>query len=452
MTARLFDGRGIVVPALALSAPIAYVTAREPLLALVGVAAILLLLLVLLRPEAVLLLLVAALPWEGLLHYPSETVGAVKILGLLLAVAWFFHALTGGGVLRLPPTFVPVLIFGMLVGISFVFSPDPESGIEQLLRYGLFMAFFFLTVQLVTERRSVLRVLRAIGLSTTGAALWGLVLWVKGDLALASGPIGDPNDFAYLIVTVLPLVGYLFIEERNRRGVWGICLAILVAGALATLSRGALVGLVALAVWAVLSGRVSMGGALTAVGSLLLVVVVAFSLWSPIINESVERKGKIAQRNTDSRLSFWEAAVKMSYDRPLVGVGPGRFGDESDVYLGDRPSTIQDPVAHSSYLEILAECGFPALLAFLAYLAGSWGLLRRGRREARAAGDVSGSRLATALQSAFVVAFVSGAFLSQELALPFWLIGALAAATAGAAERPATSPAAGRLQVTRAPA
>lgn len=453
MTARLFEGRAIVIPALGLSLPLAYVTARAPLLALVGVAAILLLLLVLLVPEAVLLLLVAALPWEELLHFPSATFSAVKILGLLLAVAWLLRALAGGAMLRLPSTFPAVLTFGMLVGISFVLSPDPEGGLEKLLRYGLFMAFFFLVIQLVTERASVLRVLRAIGLSTTGASLWGLILWVKGDLALASGPIGDPNDFAYLIVSVLPLVGYLFLEERGRRGLWGACLTILVAGALATLSRGALVGLAALAVWAVLTGRVSAGGALAVVASLLIVVVVAFTFWSPIINESVDRKGKIAQRNEDSRIAFWKAALQMSYDRPLVGVGPGRFGDEADTYLGNRPSKLQHPVAHSSYIEILAECGYPALLAFLAYLAGSWGLLREGRRRAQGAGDVSGTRLATALQSAFVVALVAGGFLSQQLALPFWLIGALAAATAGAAApRPAQAPAPGPLQVTRAPA
>jgi O-antigen ligase len=453
MTARLFEGRAIFIPALAISAPLAYATAQAPLLALVGVATILLLLLVLLVPEAVLLLLVAALPWDELLHYPSETISGVKILGLLLAVAWLLRALAGGATLRLPPNFPAVVAFGMLIGVSFVFSPDPEGGLDKLLRYGLFMAFFFLVVQLVTDRASVLRVLRAIGLSTTGASLWGLILWIKGDLALASGPIGDPNDFAYLIVSVLPLVGYLFVQERGRRGLWGTCMVILVAGALATLSRGALVGLAALAIWAVLTGRVSVGGVVAAVGSLVIVIVVAFTFWSPIINESVERKGKIAQRNEDSRLAFWNAALHMSYDRPLVGVGPGRFGDEADAYLGNRPSTLQHPVAHSSYLEILAECGYPALVAFLVYLASSWGLLRESRRRAQDAEDEPGARLATALQAAFIVALVSGAFLSQQVALPFWLIGALAAATAGAAApSTASSTGPGRLQAMRAPA
>jgi putative inorganic carbon (HCO3(-)) transporter len=430
MTARLFEGRGIVVPALALSAPLAYATARAPLLTMAGVAAVALVLLVLLWAEAVLLLLVAALPWENLLHYPSETVSAVKLLGVLLVMAWLLRALTGRELLRLPATLTPVLFFGMLVGVSFVFSPDPDAGIEKLLRYGLFITFLFLVIQLARDPAAVRRVLRALCLSATAAALWALVVYLQGDLDRAAGPIQDPNDFAYLIVTVLPIVGFLFAEERDRRGLWGASFAILIAAALATLSRGALVGVAALALWAILTGKVSVGGVLAGAAALIGVVLVALIFWSPLVNESVERKGKVAERNTESRIAFWDAALQMSADHPLVGVGPARFGDESDRYMGNRPSTLEHPVAHNSYLEIMAELGIPALLAFLAYLGGSWGLLARGRRLAVAEGDQAHVRLTTALQAAFVVAVVSGAFLSQQLALPLWLFGALAAALA----------------------
>ena len=240
MTARLFEGRGIVVPALALSAPLAYATARAPLLTLAGVAAVVLVLLVLLWAEAVLLLLVAALPWEDLLRYPSETVSAVKILGLLLVIAWLLRALTGRQLVRLPQTVAPVLLFGMLIGISFVFSPDPEAGIDKMLRYGLFMTFFFLVVQLVRDPSSVRWVLRALGLSATAAALWALVVYLKGDLERAAGPIEDPNDFAFLIVSVLPIVAYLVVEERDRRALWGASFAILLAAVLARRRGGRL--------------------------------------------------------------------------------------------------------------------------------------------------------------------------------------------------------------------
>jgi O-antigen ligase len=453
MTERLLDGRSVVFPALALSLPLAYATAKAPLLALAGVASMVLVILVLVWAEAVLLLLLAALPWEGLLHYPTETVSAVKILGLLLVVAWILRALAGRELLRLPSTLAPVMVFGMLVGISFVFSPDPTVGIEKVLRYGLFMAFFFLVVQLVRDSAGVRRVLRALAVSATGAALWALVSYLSGNLDRAGGPIEDPNDFAYLIVTVLPIVGFLFVEERARRGLWGASFAILIAAALATLSRGALVGLAVLALWALFTGKVTVGGVLAAAGALLGVVLVAFTFWSPLVNESVTRKGKIAEQNTASRIAFWDAAMEMTYDHPLVGVGPGRYGDETVNYVGNRPYELESPLAHNSYLEIMAELGFPALVAFLVYLGGSWMLLARGRRDALAAGDASHVRLATALQASFVVAVVSGAFLSQQLALPFWLLGALATAVAvGSAAAARTRPGPAGMRVTRAPA
>jgi putative inorganic carbon (hco3(-)) transporter len=368
-------------------------------------------------------------------------------------VAWILRALAGRELLRLPGTLAAVIVFGMLLGVSFVFSPDPAAGIGKVLRYVLFIAFFFLVIQLVRDSAGVRRVLRVLALSATGAALWALVSYLNGSLERAGGPIEDPNDFAFLIVAVLPIVGLLFVEERDRRGIWATSFAILIAAALATLSRGALVGLAALALWALLTGKVSVGGVLTGAAALVGVVLVALTFWSPLVNESVTRKGKIAEQNTASRLAFWDAAMEMTYDRPLVGVGPGRFGDETANYLGNRPSTLQRPAAHNSYLEIMAESGFPALVAFLVYLGGSWVLLARGRRQAVATGDQAGVRLATALQASFVASAVSAMFLSQQLALPFWLLGALATAlavagTAARKERPVHA----GLRVTRAPA
>jgi hypothetical protein len=57
-------------------------------------------------------------------------------------------------------------------------------------------------------------------------------------------------------------------------------------------------------------------------------------------------------------------------------------------------------------------------------------MLARARRNSLLDADAEGVRLATALQAAFVVAAVAGFFLSQQLALPLWLVGALAAALA----------------------
>jgi putative inorganic carbon (hco3(-)) transporter len=432
MTDRLLDGRGVIVPAAGLSVLLAFAAARSPVLALAALASVLLLLFVFAWAEALLLVLLAALPWESLLKYPTETVSAVKLLGLLLLGAWALRVLQPGRPLRLPSTLIPVIALGFMVAVSFVVSPDTSVGMDKVLRYALFIAFFFLIVQLVTTRSSAKRVVRVLVLSATGAALWALVAFLSGSLERAGGPIEDPNDFAFLIATVLPLSGYLWIEDRSRRLLWGSCFALQAAATLATLSRGALVGLGALAVWAIVSRRIPIAGVLAGFVTVVALVFVALAFWGPVVNEQVERKEKVQGENATSRLAYWDAALRMSYDRPITGVGPGRFGEEAETYVRNAPVALTHPVAHNSYLEILAESGVLALGFFLAYLIGTWRFLRRTCRASMLDADADGVRLATALQASFVVAVVGGFFLSQQLALPLWLIGALAAALAAA--------------------
>ena len=424
------EGRGFVLPALAVAPILAYAAARAPLAALAAAGGALLLALIFVWADAALLLLVGALPWEDALRYPTETLSAVKLLGFVLAAAWLLRSMLRREPLRLPATVGLALAFGILIGVSLIFSPDPGVGGDKALRYALFIAFLFLIVQLVRDRAAIHRVLVVLSLSAAGAALWGLVAFLQGESATAQGPIADPNDFAYLLVCVLPIVGYLFWAQRERRALWGGCGAVVLAGLLATLSRGALLGLAALVVWAVASRQVKVTGVLAALATLGGVIAIGLYFWAPLINERVEEKAKIADQNAASRLAFWSAAVDMSLDRPLTGVGPARFGEESESYLRNRPLDLDRPVVHNSYLEVLAEAGIFAFAVFLLYLGATYRTLASARRRASAAEDAEGARLATALQATVVVAIVSGTFLSQQLALPFWLAGGLACALA----------------------
>jgi O-antigen ligase len=422
---------------LALAAAVGYLCARAPLATLGAAAGAALLAFVVLQVEVVLLVLVATLPWEGLLEYPSDTVSAVKILGLLIVAAYAFRALRAGEVIRFPPTVLPVLLLGVLIGLSLLTSPDQADGVSKVVRYALFITFFFLVTQLAATIDSATRVMRVIVLSGAAAAVWGLVAFVSGAEDRAGGPIDDPNDFAFLMATLIPLCTYLFVQERRLRWLWGAAGVLLIAAVLATLSRGALVGLGALFVWAVATRRIPLTGVLAALVTLVSVVALAFTFWAPLINDNIERKGKIADENVASRQAYWSAALSMTADHPWLGVGPGRFGEESADYIRENPIVIPNPVVHNSYLEILAENGIFALMAFLAFLGVTWRLLTQAHRRAREDGDVTRTRMATALQATMVVVLVSSVFLSAQVQIPFWLIGGLATAVA-LAGRPAT--------------
>jgi putative inorganic carbon (hco3(-)) transporter len=428
LAARLLDGRAAVaVPAVVLAAAVAYLSAVAPLVALAAVAGVVVLILVLTHPYATLLLLLAALPFEGLLGYPSETVSVVKLLGLLLLISFLISAIFTDRRLRLPPTSLAVGLFVLLLAVSLTFSPDPAAGTGKLLRYVLFAGFFFLAIQLLEDRDHLLTAMRVLTLSVTGAAIWGLVPFLQGDAPRTAGGIIDPIEVGYLFAALLPLAAYLMLEDRRWRWVWVACFPVILAGTLATLSRGALVALLTLLIWGVATRRIKLGGLMAAALTVIAVVGVAYLLWGSVIEERLEQKQSVAAKNVQSREALWRGAVQMTMDHPVTGVGPGRYGEESVDYVRDNPIVLENPATHNAYLEILAENGPFALAAFLAFLTGSWIMLSRQRRASERAQDRDGVRLMTTLQAMLLVAAVGALFLSVQLALPFWLIGALAA-------------------------
>jgi O-antigen ligase len=447
---RLLDARIVVVPAAVVAAAVAYLSSLAPLAALAVLAASVLAILILAFPFATLLLLLAALPWEGLLGYPSETLSVVKLLGLGLLVSYLISVLLTDRPLHLPPTGIAVGVFVVLVAVSLLFSPDPSAGTGVFLRYVLFAGFFFLAIQLLSDRGHLLIAMRVLILSVTGAAIYGLVPFLQGESPRTAGGIVDPIELGYLFAALLPLAAYLILEDREWRGVWVACFPVIVAATLATLSRGALVALGVLLIWGVATRRIKLGGLLAATITVVAVLGVGFLLFSSVINERLQQKESIAEKNVDSRQALWRGAVLMWMDRPVTGVGPGRFGAESPDYVRDNPIVLENPAAHNAYLEILAENGPFALAAFIAFLVGSWMMLSRQRRASERAGKRGGARLVTALQAALLVAIVGAMFLSEQLAIPFWLIGALAAvAPRILAEDGDGAPAGGRASAVR---
>lgn len=405
------------------------IAARMPLAAVGLIAAAAGIVIVTTRADLVLLAMIAALPWENKLHYPSEEFSTVKGIGALVLLAYVLRMVRDRRAgIQLPGLVGIVAALLVWVGVSFVTAPDPSESTTTLVRWVLLVTFFFLVIQLVDGRQEIRRAMRWFATSVTAAAIYALVLFVghHGKDFRASGPLQDPNDFAYLLACALPIVGYLIGADRRRRVLWSIAFVAIAGAMLATFSRGALVGIGALLVWGIVTRRIPLWVAGAGVVAALVVVALAFTLWKPLIDVALHQKGHVASTNTESRKSFWAAAVELAERRPPTGVGPGRFPVEAEPLLKNNPSPLAHPVTHNTYLEILAEEGVPALLLFLAYLAGAWLLLRKVGQRAKLDSDRDLRRLATALQASLIIAVVASFFLSEELTSPFWLLGGLA--------------------------
>ena len=161
------------------------------------------------------------------------------------------------------------------------------------------------------------------------------------------GFINDPNDFAQLIVCVIPLT---FVFWRPKRRLWNIFLVLLPAcallyGAFLTHSRGFLLAFLAIAV---VAGRRRIG----TVPSLIIaggVYLVAFALHFT--------GGRDVSLDAGSdRTALWGGGMQLLKSHPLFGVGFGKLPD----YLG--------LTAHNSIVVCAAELGLFGLFFWSLFL------------------------------------------------------------------------------------
>ena len=388
------------------------------------------------HPASFLLLavLVGTFPWDDALGFPSETVSVVKLVGAAL-VGVYAVTTAWRAPLRLPLLLLPVGVFLAVVIVSLLASGQVEAGVPKTLRYLLFGTFVFLLVQIVTTSAQLIVLAKVLTLSGAVAGLVGLVRFFSSVADRVSGPIGDANDFAYVLATALPLALHLAWRDGRDRLLWIACAVVLVAATLGTLSRGALLALAVAGVWAVVRGRANPRSVLVAAAVIVALGGAALTFERSFIEDRLNAKITVADDNIESRKALWRGALEMAADRPILGVGTGLYPERAADYVVDEPFGIVEPVAHNSYLEVLAEGGVLAFAAFAAFVAGTWVVLRRCHQAARSTRDRPVEDLASALQASHIVAVAGAMFLSVQIAPPLWLVGGMAAALAAAVGR-----------------
>jgi len=406
----------------------------------IALAGLLLAYVVLTRPDAFVLVLIALLPWQGALRFPTHSVTIVKLVGGLLFVSVLLATLVRDRRLRLTAPIGWAVLLCIALTLSLIASGLSGLSAVETLRYWTLTLFLFLVVQLLDTREAFVRALRVLALSTIVGAAWATVQFLDGSVARASGPISDPNDFAYLLAAMLPFIAYLYAIERRRgwRWVWGIGLGCVALGILGSSSRGAFVALGVTGLWAIATRRVS---PLVATGSLASVAALAalsLALSSARTSQNLQVREHGLSTSVSLREVYWSAALRMTANHPLLGIGPGRFEALSGGYVRDTPKLEHEIAVNSTYLGMLSEGGVPAALLFAGLLAAIWWQILLATPTPTpppvpgARGDPRAPQnwLRSAFLASFLVAVVGGVFFSAQLSTPLWLIAAFASALA----------------------
>lgn len=253
-----------------------------------------------------------------------------------------------------------------------------------------------------------------------------------------SGPIGEQNRYAQILLVLLPLAVYQF-RRHGRSWMGGAALAAgaaILAGMTLTYSRGALIGLAVIAGTMLLLGYargkqlvligVLIGAGAVTAGPVLVDRIVSLAA----VEDAFSTEGGTSDGSLRFRATVNLAAWNVFLDHPVLGVGPGLFETTystryaNETGLNTFASGAQAP-AHNLYLAIAAELGIVGLVAIAAAVGISlWRLIQL--RRWWVSRDRLRSDLATAFALSLLAYLVTGVFLHLAYMRYFWFLLALA--------------------------
>ena len=285
------------------------------------------------------------------------------------------------------PLFWIVVFLVFWIGVTTLFAHDPEWSKDKWETSTKVLLMALLAAVMLTTRE---RVHAMVWLVVVTLGYFGVKGGVFTIITAGSyrvwGPLGtfiqDNNQLALALITTLPLMYYLASTTPYRWmkiGLWcGICMMFF--SILGSQSRGALVGIVAMAGFFVWRTRYK---APAIIASLLLLFVGA----SFVPDHWIERMQTIDDWETDGsamgRIYAWTFAVKLALDNPITG-GGFHVSSISDLFFSYVPEGHVAKAFHSIWFEMLGAHGFVGLAIFITMLYLSWSncsLVRRKTRE-----------------------------------------------------------------------
>jgi O-antigen ligase len=324
----------------------------------------------------------------------------------------------------------------MILGVPFAYHRRMAfEGV--LLHYTVNMFFFALVVSQVTSLQRLKSFVWIICLSTAMYSVFGGLLQASsldGGRFQVMGGQFDPNDTAYVLLSLFPLCLY-FVQFDARLGKRLVAIAA-ICGAVATIlltgSRGGIVAFGAVLLMLLLTRTIGFGLA----RKVFLMVLLASSAFLMKDKINVDRYLTLFDLSSDynvttegGRTMLWNEGLELSLAHPVTGVGVHCFAfanDRARRLAGQTFLYWQD--VHNSYLQVAAEVG---LIGFALYLLIHLRSLRTFFRLSRSRPQSPESAELGALSGLMLLGFtglmISGFFLSQGYSIFSTLFFALAA-------------------------
>ncbi len=331
----------------------------------------------------------------------------------------------GSGKLRLASS-RQTLATCLFVCLAAVHVPFATNGFRAYtVTLGLFLYLpFFVSILLFLDTYARLK---AFFMWWSLVGIYLGVMGVLGGGVVGTGFLGDENDFALLMNTMLPFILSMFVLARRTfmkilyMGGAMVCVASIVISN----SRGGFVGLVAaLTIICIASPRKLVALTLAGILALGVYAVADEAYWNRISSIQATDEGTAKER-TES----WQAGWDMFKEYPL-GIGPGNFPVRFPEFQPDSMErNMWGRQAHSLWFTLLPELGVPGVLLYLWLLwinmRDIWRMRRAGETTKGNDPRYFGYLLSVAFMASLTGFFASATFLSVLYYPHYWYLTAL---------------------------
>jgi O-antigen ligase len=338
-------------------------------------------------------------------------------------------------------------LFILTAGVSAMFSDYPSNAMLGLVKLIGMLVVFFLVLILVQTPQRVKALLFAIMLSTfisTGIAnighLTGYIPLGLDTVSVSSHQAGASNisstTSANMMLVGTVIAALLALRSTKWRLFYVLVAVTGVSGIIFTFTRSALMLLVLGCAWIAIKFRKARHFPaviiLFALLSISMLPLLPQHLWDRF--ESIGDPG--ADWTLGRRLGYHKVGFDLLAQNPLLGVGPGNFGQH---YIGYdyrwiEGRQLESRALHNMYLSVAAETGLLGFSFFSAMIVISLIGLNRTRKSAH---DPELRMLAEAIQFGYVLFLIAAGSLPAVTNKYTWILISLSVAVSLIAQQPA---------------
>ncbi len=317
---------------------------------------------------------------------------------------------------NIPAVPLSLVVFSLSILCAILISPALMDSIRTALFFFAAILFMLIVWMSVNDEKALKTTVSALIFGLFIMSLYAMVQKIIGvevdplltDVTNNEGmpgrvyaTVGNPNNFAEIIVMIIPFIYAMFFASETAKKKWaygGILIAALAALAM-SYSRS---GYVAFAISTVVF-------ILIYDWRLIIPLIPIGLLCIPFIPETVVNRiftiGSLEDTSNAYRIYLWDGTGKMIKDYFISGIGIGTeaFAKVYPPYASALAAKA--PHSHMLYMELLIELGFLGVSSFLIYM---FAIIRRGFSVVKQTNKTLSCTISAAISAFCGISFTAG--------------------------------------------